>query len=216
LKVNPQAGRRWAGVYAERINAARGHPAELKRLFERSLVPMVMVDDQRRYVDANAAAQSALTLSLAELRSLRLDDLTPPHLMPTVESTWAQMLEAGYVAWPPPLSAADRGYLGVTTYALANALPGQHLIAFAPAGWPDGRMPGESEQTRAETARPLTPREVEVLALAAEGNSRATIARVLLVSPATVRTHFEHIYAKLGVHDRAAAVAQAIRLGVIT
>lgn len=215
MKVNPHADPRGAAVFAERINAARGHPAELKRLFERSLVPMVMVDDQRRYVDANAAAQSALTLSLAELRSLRLDDLTPPHLMPTVESAWAQLLEAGYVAWPPPLSAAGQGYLGVTTYALANALPGQHLIAFAPAGWPD-TMSGWFEQTRAETARPLTPREVEVLALAAEGNSRGRIARMLLVSPATVRTHFEHIYAKLGVHDRAAAVAQAIRLGVIT
>jgi two-component system nitrate/nitrite response regulator NarL len=35
------------------------------------------------------------------------------------------------------------------------------------------------------------------------------------VSPATVRAHFEHIYAKLGVHDRAAAVAQAMRLGMI-
>jgi DNA-binding NarL/FixJ family response regulator len=216
LKVNPQAGRRWAGVYAERINAARGHPAELKRLFERSLVPMVMVDDQRRYVDANAAAQSALTLNLAELRSLRLDDLTPPHLMSTMESTWAQLIETGCVALPPPSSGADRSYLGVTTYALANALPGQHLIAFAPAGWPDRRMPGEFEQTPAEPARPLTSREVEVLALAAEGNSRGTIARILLVSPATVRTHFEHIYAKLGVHDRAAAVAQAIRLGMIT
>jgi ATP/maltotriose-dependent transcriptional regulator MalT len=42
------------------------------------------------------------------------------------------------------------------------------------------------------------------------------IARELVVSAATVRTHFEHIYAKLGVSDRAGAVAKAMRLGLIS
>jgi DNA-binding CsgD family transcriptional regulator len=216
LDGNPQSGRQWVGVYVERISQARGNPAELKRLFERSLVPMVLVDDERRYLDANARAQSTLALSLAELRRLRLDDLTPPHSMPAMESQWAQLMETGRVASPPSSSGADRSYLGITSYALANALPGQHLIAFAQAGWPDTRTRGGLEQARAEPGPPLTPRELEVLALAAEGNSRGTIASMLLVSPATVRTHFEHIYTKLGVHDRAAAVAQAIRLGLIT
>ncbi len=76
-------------------------------------------------------------------------------------------------------------------------------------------MLGELERKSLKHGSPLTPREVEVLQLAAKGNSRGGIARTLLVSPATVRTHFERIYAKLGVHDRAAAVAQAMRLGLI-
>jgi PAS domain S-box-containing protein len=61
----------------------------------------------------------------------------------------------------------------------------------------------------------LTPREIEVLQLAAGGNTVREIADQLVVSPATVKSHLEHIYEKLGVRDRAAAVAQALRLGLI-
>jgi two-component system nitrate/nitrite response regulator NarL len=61
----------------------------------------------------------------------------------------------------------------------------------------------------------LTPREQEILQLAAEGFRGPNIAAHLVVSPATVKTHFTNAYEKLGVSDRAAAVAQGIRLGVI-
>jgi DNA-binding CsgD family transcriptional regulator len=61
----------------------------------------------------------------------------------------------------------------------------------------------------------LTARETEVLQLAAHGVSGPEIAELLVLSPATVKTHFEHIYPKLGVGDRAGAVAAALRLGLI-
>jgi DNA-binding CsgD family transcriptional regulator len=61
----------------------------------------------------------------------------------------------------------------------------------------------------------LTPREREVLGLAACGVTARGIAEQLTVAPATVKTHLEHIYAKLHVGDRAAAVAAALRLGLI-
>ena len=64
-------------------------------------------------------------------------------------------------------------------------------------------------------AHGLTPRELEVLQLAAEGCSGREIAERLVVSPATVRTHFDHIYEKYGVSGRAAAVAKALRDGLI-
>jgi ATP/maltotriose-dependent transcriptional regulator MalT len=64
-------------------------------------------------------------------------------------------------------------------------------------------------------AAELSPRELDVLRLAADGNTGAQIARALVLSPATVKTHFEHIYEKLGVSDRAAAVARGLRLGLI-
>jgi PAS domain S-box-containing protein len=64
-------------------------------------------------------------------------------------------------------------------------------------------------------ARSLTPRELEVLQLAAHGLSGREIASQLVVSPSTIKTHFNHIYEKLGVSDRAAAVATALRLGLI-
>jgi PAS domain S-box-containing protein len=63
---------------------------------------------------------------------------------------------------------------------------------------------------------PLSARELEVLQLAAQGLSGPVIAERLIISPATVKTHFEHIYEKLGVTDRAAAVAEAMRQGLIS
>lgn len=61
----------------------------------------------------------------------------------------------------------------------------------------------------------LTSREREVLALVAQGVPNRGIARELFVSEATVKTHLVHIYAKLGVADRAAAVASGYRQGIL-
>jgi DNA-binding CsgD family transcriptional regulator len=72
-----------------------------------------------------------------------------------------------------------------------------------------------NQERRARPQRALSQRELEVLSLAAEGLSGPAIATELVLSPATVKTHFEHIYEKLGVADRTAAVAQAIRTGLI-
>ena len=62
---------------------------------------------------------------------------------------------------------------------------------------------------------PLTRRELEVLGLAADGLTTTEIASELIVEPATIKTHLDHIYAKLGVGNRTAAVAYALRRGVI-
>jgi DNA-binding NarL/FixJ family response regulator len=61
----------------------------------------------------------------------------------------------------------------------------------------------------------LTQRELEVLQAAAHGNAVREIAETLVISPATVKSHLENIYAKLGVSDRAAAVARGLREGLI-
>jgi two-component system nitrate/nitrite response regulator NarL len=71
-------------------------------------------------------------------------------------------------------------------------------------------------ERRAELgSRPLTDREIEVLRLAADGYGGPGIAERLCISPHTVSTHFQNIYAKLGVGDRAAAVARGLRTGLI-
>jgi PAS domain S-box-containing protein len=64
-------------------------------------------------------------------------------------------------------------------------------------------------------ASPLTARESQVIGLATEGLSTGGIAGELVISPTTVKTHLENIYRKLGAPDRAAAVARAIRMGLI-
>jgi two-component system, NarL family, nitrate/nitrite response regulator NarL len=61
----------------------------------------------------------------------------------------------------------------------------------------------------------LTPREQEILHLIAAGNSLPQIAKDLYLGLTTVKTHVQHLYEKLGVSDRAAAVASAMRRGLI-
>jgi two-component system nitrate/nitrite response regulator NarL len=69
---------------------------------------------------------------------------------------------------------------------------------------------------RREDDRPaLSSREHEVLALTARGHSAPQIADQLVLSTATVKTHLQRLYEKLGVSDRAAAVAEAMRRGLL-
>ena len=68
---------------------------------------------------------------------------------------------------------------------------------------------------RPETA-PLSQRELEVLRLVSEGCTNRVAAERLFISEATVKAHLLHAYAKLGVNDRAAAVAVAFTRGYLT
>jgi two-component system nitrate/nitrite response regulator NarL len=69
---------------------------------------------------------------------------------------------------------------------------------------------------REHDARPaLSPREHEILEKAASGLSAPDIGRELQISTATVKTHLRNIYEKLGVSERAAAVAEAMRRGLL-
>jgi two-component system, NarL family, nitrate/nitrite response regulator NarL len=73
----------------------------------------------------------------------------------------------------------------------------------------------EIRATRRAERCALTPREHEVLVLAADGLSASGIGERLFLSAATVKTHLAHTYDKLGVSDRAAAVAEAFRRGLL-
>jgi two-component system, NarL family, nitrate/nitrite response regulator NarL len=66
-----------------------------------------------------------------------------------------------------------------------------------------------------DDAPALTPREQEILHLIAAGKSLPEIAKELYLGLTTVKTHVQHLYAKLEVSDRAAAVASAMRRGLI-
>ncbi len=71
-------------------------------------------------------------------------------------------------------------------------------------------------RVREPRASSLTPRELEILRLVADGASNQQAARRLFISEATVKTHLLHTYEKLGVNDRAAAVATAYDRGLLT
>jgi len=204
----------WLDGHHSRLAEVRGHEGRLHRLFSRSRVPMLLVDDERRYLDVNVPARLAFRRSLAELRQLTIDDLTPAYLHPVMTAQWEKLMTSGTASGPYEVASPDDSRFEVTYYGLAQALPGVHLIAFAPKTLPDAELRDECELAR-QAAAPLTRRETEVLELAANGQRVPAIAKQLQLSPSTVRTHFEHIYAKLGASDRAAAVAAAIRLGLI-
>jgi DNA-binding NarL/FixJ family response regulator len=72
------------------------------------------------------------------------------------------------------------------------------------------------EQVREPSQDALSQRELEVLELIAHGATNRQAAANLFISEATVKTHLVHIYAKLGVNDRAAAVAEAFQRGLLT
>jgi DNA-binding NarL/FixJ family response regulator len=70
-------------------------------------------------------------------------------------------------------------------------------------------------QVRAPAREPLSQRELEVLGLIARGTTNREAAAHLFISEATVKTHLLHVYGKLGVKDRAAAVAVAFERGLL-
>jgi PAS domain S-box-containing protein len=213
LRDPPQSGS--VGAAAEAIMRTRGRERVTKRLFDRSPVPMVMVDGGRRYVDANPPARLAFRLSLDELRGYTVDDLTPPEERPEMEATWAALLDTGWVSRRRQVVSPDGCRLDIVVWALRDALPGLHLGAFALARWPEDELSKLDHGAAHPPLAPLTPREEEVLQLAAEGLSGPAIAARLFVSSGTVKTHFQNIYDKLKVRDRAAAVARGLRIGFI-
>ncbi|MFI6349956.1 response regulator [Streptomyces sp. NPDC050560] len=113
---------------------------------------------------------------------------------------------------------------GATGYLLKDA-PGHELFTAVRAAAEGRTVLSPAVASRLVTAvrapaaapggEPLSAREREVLALVAKGTSNREIARGLFISEATVKTHLTHLYAKLGVGDRAAAVAVAYDRGIL-
>ena len=104
------------------------------------------------------------------------------------------------------MAAGSDGYL-------LKDLPRDQLVAAV------RELMNGSSRTHIDTPRgsqlSLTDRETEVLALVADGLTNRAVARKLGISEATVKTHLAHVYTKLGVLDRAAAVREAWERGLV-
>lgn len=142
----------------------------------------------------------------AETTRLVRDLPEPPHvLVLTTYDTEADVLEA-----------VDAGAAG---YLLKDAPPDELFRAIR------GTARGETVlapsvatrllQRAASPTPKVSPREVEILRLLARGLGNKEMARELLVSEATVKSHLSHIYTKLGVDTRAGAVATAIERRIL-
>jgi DNA-binding NarL/FixJ family response regulator len=197
------------------INAIRGRARQFWGVFDRSLVPMVTVDNDRRYEAANRAARLLFRLSLAEMRAHQINDFTPPHMEVLLEDVWARLLRDGAVDGPYDVLFLDGSQLRIVYSAIANVLPGQHLIVFAPAEWPEDELGTVEEDATVSSPAPLSRREQEVLTSIATGTDLEQIAEELSISLHTVRKHVVNAYRKLGAHNRAHAIALAMRQGLI-
>ncbi|MEV5327019.1 response regulator transcription factor [Nonomuraea sp. N2-4H] len=171
------------------------------------------------------AGDGAQAVALAE--ELRPDVILMDLRMPGTDGVTAikRLAERGSTARVLVLTTydTDRDVLpaieaGATGYLLKDAMPDELVRAVRAAARGESVL-SPSVATRLlgrvrAPSDPLSARELEVLGLIARGCTNREAAARLFISEATVKSHLLHIYAKLGVNDRAAAVAAAFERGL--
>ena len=170
--------------------------AEAVRLAQ-ALSPDVILMDLRMPGMDGLAAITELSRRKVSARVLVLTTYdTDSHVLPAIDAG-----ATGYLLKDAPRDELLR--------AVRAAAEGHSVLAPAVATRLMSRV-------RAPEQEVLSQRELEVLALVAAGTTNRESAVRLFISEATVKTHLLHIYAKLGVSDRAAAVAEAYNRGLLT
>jgi DNA-binding NarL/FixJ family response regulator len=172
-----------------------GDGAEAVRLAQ-ALRPDVILMDLRMPEMDGVSAIAELARRGVPSRVLVLTTYdTDSHVLSAIEAG-----ATGYLLKDSPRAELVR--------AVRAAYKGEAVLAPSVAG----RLMG---QVRGPASDALSQREREVLRLIASGATNREAAATLFVSEATIKTHLLHIYAKLGVRDRASAVGEAFRRGLL-
>ncbi len=171
-----------------------------------------------------ATAEDAVRLALNSDVDLVLMDLQFPGALQGAEATRRIRSQAGaprvlvltnYDTDADILGAIEAGASG---YLLKDAPPAELIAAVRASAVGESALApvisSRLDASRTSSER-LTSREAEVLSLVAEGRTNRDIGRELFLSEATVKSHLVHIFTKLGVGSRTAAVARARELGAI-
>lgn len=181
---------------------------------------ILVVDDERRCVEASLGACRILGASRAEVEGALLEDLLAPAMRDRIDHVWRAFAGAGGEAGPFEVASATAPAGSVRLTLTANVLPGRHVVTLEPQtparteSYGNGNGNGSAGSRRSEVRTP-SPREIEVLGLLAGGATDGQIAGQLSLSPATVQTHVRNAKAKLGARTRAQAVAMALVQGLI-
>lgn len=212
-----------AGAFAGKFGSQAA--MRLRAAFERSRHPMLLADDERRWVTGNAAACDLLGIAPEEVPWRTMDEFTPPSERKRLEEQWEAFLTGGTAEGWYHLYVPDRGPELVEFSATANVLPARHLTVFIP---PDRASTEHAEGALAHEKAwtpvvaegngrlELTKREREVMTLVASGLQSGDVAERLFLSPETIKSHVHNAMEKLGAHTRAHAVAIALVTGQIT
>jgi DNA-binding NarL/FixJ family response regulator len=166
------------------------------------------------------AAQLAPDVILMDLRMPEMDGVSAIRALVESGCPARLLVLTTYDTDTDVLSAIEAGATG---YMLKDAPPAELFSAVRAAA--AGRsmlsptvatkVVGQMRSGDTRAADVLSGRELEVLGLVAAGVSNRDAAARLFISQATVKTHLVHIYEKLGVNDRAAAVAEAFNRGLL-
>jgi two-component system, NarL family, nitrate/nitrite response regulator NarL len=159
---------------------------------------------------------AVLDLALPDLGGIEVLDALQREHLPTRVLVLSALEDGATIYRAVELGA--RGYLpkvassSAVCDAIAVIARGRTVL---PAEVQDGLATQIRMRRDVSDRPPLTPRELDILRLAADGRSNAEIGAELHVSGATVKTHLHHVFEKLEVSDRAAAVATAMRRGLL-
>jgi DNA-binding NarL/FixJ family response regulator len=163
------------------------------------------------------AARHRPDVVLMDLRMPRMDGVAATERIRADHPATQVLILTTYESDADILRAVEKGAAG---YMLKDA-PREELFG-AIRAVAEGKSPLAPavaarlvERLRTPPEETLSPREIEVLELVAKGTSNKQIAKALWISETTVKTHLLHIFDKLGVADRTAAVTEALRRGVI-
>jgi DNA-binding NarL/FixJ family response regulator len=172
--------------------------------------------------DGDEAARLAIELRPdVTLMDLRMPVLDGVGAIERIRSEWPDATIVVLTTYDTDEAIVRAIEAGAAGYLLKDAPPDELLDAVKRAADGDTVLAAPVakrlvERVRDPAAGALSQRELEVLRAVASGNTNAQIAGELHISQATVKTHLLHIYDKLGVTDRAAAVARAYDSGILT